>query len=427
MTSFNDEAQPQRSLPQPRGGLKRKFGWGLLDQLASSGTNFGLSLFGGRQLGASGLGVIAIGFSAYLIALGFQRALLSEPLVIVSPYDKQDVRRRATRSSISATIGLGLGTAAAVALLGLWLGGAVGRGLLIFAPWLLPALLQDLWRTLLFRDGRGGAATANDAVWLTTMCAGLAMSYGFRDAWVIVACWGLGAMASTIVGFAQLRVWGAHPKASWEWMISHAWPVGRWFVAEGIVFTISSQLVVFLLAGMLGAAAVGGLRSVQVIFAPLSVLGPAASLPGLPLMRKAVGESRTAARTLALKVSVALFFVTSIYLIATSIARGALLTAVFGEGFAKYGELVWPVGVHQLVTAAAGGYYLLLKAHRGGKLILVSLTLSSVATFSLLVFLSLQFGIVGGAWAMTLGASIGTTSIIAFALRVDRAKVKGVP
>jgi O-antigen/teichoic acid export membrane protein len=426
MKSFGDEAQPHPAQPQPRRGLKRKFGWGLLDQLASSGTNFGLSLFGGRVLGASGLGVIAIGFSAYLIVLGFQRSLFAEPLVIVSSDHGQEVRR-GTRSTISATIGFGLVAACAVALLGLWIGGAVGRGLVIFAPWLLPALLQDLWRTLLFRDGRGGAATANDAAWLITMSAGLAVSYGSRDAWVIVTCWGIGATAGTIFGFLQLRVLGAHPKASWEWMIRNAWPIGRWLVAESIVYTVASQLVLFLLAGLLGVAAVGGLRSVQVIFAPLSVLGPAATLPGLPLMRKAVEESRTAARTLALKMSVALFFLTSIYLIATSIDRAALLAAVFGEEFAKYGDLVWPVGVHQLVTAAAGGYYILLKAHRGGKLILVSLTFSSVATFSLLVFLSLHFGIVGGAWAMTVGASIGTTSIIAFAIRVDRARDKWVP
>ena len=212
-------------------------------------------------------------------------------------------------------------------------------------------------------------------------------------------------------------------------MIGAAWPIGRWFVAESIVYTIASQLVVFILAGVLGAASVGGLRSVQVIFAPLSLLGPAASLPGLPLMTKAVRESHAAARTLALKVSIALFLLTSVYLLfASSIGWGVLLTSVFGEGFAKYGELVWPVGVLQLVTAAAGGYYLLLKARSEGKRILLSLTLSSLATLALLAFLSLHFGIVGGAWAMTLGASIGTVSIIAFASRVKgTGKESGVP
>ncbi len=128
MTFFSDEAPPQPARPQPR-GLKRKFGWGLLDQVASSGTNFGLSLFGGRLLGASGLGVIAIGFSAYLIVLGLQRALLSEPLIIVSSVQEYEVRRKGTRSSISATVGFGVAAACVVGLLGLWIGGDVGKGL----------------------------------------------------------------------------------------------------------------------------------------------------------------------------------------------------------------------------------------------------------------------------------------------------------
>jgi O-antigen/teichoic acid export membrane protein len=284
----------------------------------------------------------------------------------------------------------------------------------------MPALLQDLWRTLLFRDDRGAAATANDAVWLITMSAGLAMSYGSGDAWMIVACWGVGAMVSAIVGFMQIRIWGAHPRTSWQWMIRDAWPVGRWFVAESMLYTIASQLVVFLLAGMLGAPAVGGLRAVQVIFVPLSLLGPAASLPGLPLMRKAVGESLAAARTLALKLSTVLCLLTLAYLLVCSINRGPLLTAVFGPDFAEYDGLIWPLGVHQLVTAAAGGYYLLLKAHREGKWILLSLSLSSVVTLASAAYLSLRIGILGGAWGIALGASIGTASIIASASRIDR-------
>jgi O-antigen/teichoic acid export membrane protein len=420
MKSSSDEAQPHPAEPLARTGLTRRFAWGLLDQLASSGTNFGLSLVGGRLLGVSGLGVITIGFSAYLIVLGFQRSLLSDPFIVVSSEYTSEERRRGTKGSITATVGLGLVAAAIIAVLGLWIGGAIGRGLLIFAPWLVPALIQDLWRMLLFRDERGGAATANDAVWLTTMSGCLLISRGFHADWVLVSCWGLGAMASTIFGFAQLRAWGAPPKSAWKWMITDAWPVGRWFAAGGIVYTIASQLVVFLLAGLLGAAAVGGLRSVQVIFAPLSVLGPAAALPGLPMIRKAVGESHAKARTLALRLSTTLLLLTSAYLLACWVNRALLLTAVFGPEFARYGGLIWPIGVHQLVTAAAGGYDLLLKAHRGGKRILLSLSLSSLVTLALLGYLSLRFGILGGAWAIALGASIGTASIIAFASRVDR-------
>ena len=404
------------------GGLSRKFAWGLLDQLAWSATNFGLSLFGGRFLGVSGLGVITIGFSAYLIVLGFHRSLLSEPLIIVTAEHTEEARRQATKASISATVGLGLVSAGILAVLGLWIGGPIGRGLLLFAPWLLPALLQDLWRMIFFRDERGRAATANDAVWLVTMSLCLLVSQSFRADWAIVACWGMGAMTSTIVGFAQLRAWGGSPKTAWTWVIKEAWPVGRWFAAESTVYTIATQLVVFLLAGLLGAAAVGGLRSVQVIFAPLSVLGPAAALPGLPLVRKAVSESHSAARRLALMLSAVVVLLTLMYLLACLINREALLTAVFGPNFARYGGLIWPIGIHQLVAAAAGGYYLLLKAYRGGKWILLSLSLSSFVTLALLVSVSRRFGIVGGAWTIALGAAVGTVSIIAFAFMVPRTR-----
>ena len=100
---FSDEAQPLPAQLPPRRGLKSVFAWGLLDQLLRSATNFGLSLFAGRLLGVSGLGVIAIGFSAYLIVLSFHRALVSEPLIIVSSVREPDVRGGKTRSSITAT------------------------------------------------------------------------------------------------------------------------------------------------------------------------------------------------------------------------------------------------------------------------------------------------------------------------------------
>ena len=427
MKSFSADATPQPTPPRSHERLKGRFAWGILDQLVSSATNFGLSLVAGRLLGASGLGVIAIGFSAYLIVLGFHRALVSEPLIVISVTDAE-AQRRATRSSISATAGLGLASAVIVAFVGLWVGGPIGRGLLIFAPWLLPALLQDLWKMLLFRGEKGGAATANDAIWLVTMAALLATSHGFRADWTVVACWGLGATASAIVGFAQLRHGAGRPTTSWNWLIREAWPVGRWFAAESIVYTAASQGVVFLLAALIDTAAAGGLRSVQVIFAPLSLLGPAAALPGLPLLRKAIRESHATARILAFKLSIALFLLTTGYLVATSVNGSELLAAIFGDDFLKYRELILPVGVHQLVLAAGGGYYLLLKAHRGGKWILLSRTLSSLVTVALVAWMSLRYEILGGAWAIALGASIGTASIIAFASRANRiGRVEGTP
>jgi hypothetical protein len=59
---------------------------------------------------------------------------------------------------------------------------------------------------------------------------------------------------------------------------------------------------------------------------------------------------------------------------------------------------------------------------------LLARTLTSVVSLALLAPLSLRFGILGGAWAIALGAGIGTASIIAFASKIPRtAPTEGVP
>src|SRR3954447_4115873 len=60
------------------------FGYGLLAQTFSAATNFGLVVIAGHVLGASGLGTLLIGFAAYVLLLGFLRALLTEPLLASS-------------------------------------------------------------------------------------------------------------------------------------------------------------------------------------------------------------------------------------------------------------------------------------------------------------------------------------------------------
>ena len=55
----------------------------------------------------------------------------------------------------------------------------------------------------------------------------------------------------------------------------------------------------FVVAGILGAGAVGGLRSVESLFAPLTVIGPALNLPGLPAVARAYKRGFRQARKMA--------------------------------------------------------------------------------------------------------------------------------
>jgi O-antigen/teichoic acid export membrane protein len=401
--------------PSPR--LSRRLVWGLIDQGASSATNFGLSLLAGRLLGASGLGVITVGFSAYLAVLVFHRALLSEPLVITSSTADADDQAHSSGAGISGTVVLGIAAAVGIGLIGFFLKGPIGRGLVLFAPWILPALLQDLWRLLLFRDGRGAAAAANDGLWLLGMLLALPVVWAVRADWVITASWGFGAAVSALVGFAQVHSRPVHLIDSWAWMRRDVWPFARWLGAEAGVYTVAAQLLVFALAGLVGTTAVGGLRSIQVIFAPLSLLGPAIGMPALPAITRLHRVSVRSARRAAAKISVLLLILTTMYLVGTGLRGQTFLSFVFGKRFAGYRDLIWPVGATQLLGAINSGFYLFLKASRRGKSVLLSRTFTAVATLSFATGLSIPYHIAGAAWGMCLGMAVGSATTIVLAYR----------
>ena len=394
--------------------------WGLIDQGASSATNFALSLLAGRLVGASGLGVVAVGFSVYLVILVFQRALISEPCVIASSTSDLNGHEAGTRASASATILFGSVGTVGMLVVGLSLGGPIGRGFLLFAPWILPALLQDLWRMLLFRDGRGRAAASNDAIWLLGMASALPLVLMVRSEAIIVASWGFGAFLAALIGFLQLRARLGRPAESWAWIRTEAWPLGRWLAAEAAVYNAVAQLTVFLIAGLLGTAPLGGLRSVQVIFAPLSLLTPAIAIPALPVISETLKESRQAARLVAMKVSIVLVTLTILYLLVAGLNREALLALVFGSSFIRYEALVWPVGVTQILSALAGGAYLFLKASRQGSSLLFARSVMGVSMLCLMVTLAIPYDIEGAAWGVAIGTGVGTGVALYLALRRER-------
>ena len=105
---------------------RRSIAFGFIDQAFSSATNFGLSLIAGRLLGPSGLGEVFLGFSIYLVALGLQRRLLTEPLVASTAGADVDRLRETTGLSLTVAIAAGLVASVAAIAAGLMLPGLPG-------------------------------------------------------------------------------------------------------------------------------------------------------------------------------------------------------------------------------------------------------------------------------------------------------------
>jgi O-antigen/teichoic acid export membrane protein len=392
----------------------RPFVWGFVSQAVSSATNFGLSLVAGLVLGPTGLGRVFVGFSFYLLVLGFQRALIIDPLVSASSAVEGASRTEATRAAFMMCLLWGGISTIAIVAAAIIAPAGLGDGLFLFALWVGPALLQDFWRVILFREGRGKAAVANDVSWAVVMAITVPTVFWSQSAWVVVGTWGLGAVAGMTLGFFQTGIRPVALIPSVRWWRRDAWPFGKWLGAEGIVYTLGSQGLVFVLAFMLGARPLGGIRAVQTLFAPLTLLLPAISLPGLPEMSRRVASSAQGARRFALFLGTAATVLTGVYVLLGLAYGDRLLTLVFGELFRSFESLIPPVGVGQLLVASTIGVALLLKAQRRGKALLIPRLGGSLGTFGLAAGLAASYGVEGAAWGMAIGSAIN--SVLLFGL-----------
>src|SRR3954451_22408376 len=99
------------------------------------------------------------------------------------------------------------------------------------------------------------------------MIALIPVAFAFRYDWVIAATWGGGAAVAALVGAWQVKLRPSGPLQAIAWWKRELRYLGSWLAIQNIVFSAGAQLTVVLLAGQLGAANLGGIRSVDVVFA----------------------------------------------------------------------------------------------------------------------------------------------------------------
>lgn len=380
--------------------------WGFIDQTCSSATNFGLTVISGRELGPAGLGTVFIGFSVYLIAVAVQRALLIEPLISSSSSLPPDDRKRISRFAVTMSITFAVLATLVVMTFGMILPGSAGRGFLIIAPWIGVAIIQDVWRDVLFRDARPSSAALNDATWLVIMALAIPFATSLATDWAFTGAWGCGALAGMALGFGQTRVAPSRLRDSWDWWQRDAMSFGKWNAGSALVSSIGGNATAFILTAIVGPAELGGFRASQSIFAPITLIIPAISLPGLPSVARALKTSSDEARRRGAMLSGIGVAAALGYMVVLLAGVWRLLPLIFGQDFARYRELIWPTAAAQTFTAAGIGLVLLLKAERRGHALLTIRSAGTVANLFFIVMLTLRFGVLGAAWGGAAGALV---------------------
>ena len=398
-------------VPGPR-KPRTEIAWGIVDQGLSSATNLGMSILAGWILGPAGLGVIFLGFSTYLFALSFVRALITEPFVVATSAFGRAEREVATRACLILVIWAAVAISALMAVVGLLVADPLGRSLLVFAPWVGVALVQDQWRSVLFRDQRGASAALNDGVWAAGMIAMLPFAWAFPYDWTIAAIWGVGAGVAALVGAWQVRLRPSGLADATRWWKRELRRLGSWFAIENIILTAGSQATVILLAAALGASDLGGIRAVEVLFAPMTLVGEAFAFPGVPILSRALASSLADARRWAWQLGLGAMALVGLYLGIVGPLSAQALSRVFGPEFAMFTSLVLPIALAQLLRAASTGYSVLLKADRRVHAIVVCRAVTTVVVLVLAPLFAYRYGVLGAVWGLALGSAVGSAATI---------------
>jgi O-antigen/teichoic acid export membrane protein len=260
----------------------RRLGWGIADQMVSSLTNFAVSIYVIRTLGAAQFGAFSLAYVTYGFALNASRGLATDPLIVrFSSADPATWRRAVARCTGTAIV-VGMATGVCVLVAAAVLSGTARAGFLALGLTLPGLMLQDSWRYSFFALGRGRQAFVNDMVWGLTLVPALVLlrKTGHADVFWFLLAWGATASIAAAIGPLQARVVPRLP-GIWEWLSRHR-DLGPRYFMEGITNSAGAQLRTYGIGLILGLATVGYVQTASTLTGPMVVLFLGMSLTAIP-------------------------------------------------------------------------------------------------------------------------------------------------
>jgi O-antigen/teichoic acid export membrane protein len=202
----------------------------------------------------------------------------------------------------------------------------------------------------------------------------------------------------------------------WRKVASENWNYGRWLVASTTLFSVSSQAQTYLAAAMLGLAAAGILRAMQIPALAMTQIVSATALMMLPPMSHEFGIGRTdKLRKKANLSTIGLTGMAVSYVLLLVIFAKPLEHILFGGKFAEYGWLIPVFGLVPVCTGFTLGFSMVQRASQKPQYELLANAFSApVGLVTGVLFIKL-WGIGGAAFSLVASyAAIGAVLLWAF-------------
>lgn len=252
----------------------RRNAWNLADQTISVLSNLLVALFVAHESSQRGFGSFALAMSIYILTVLLSRAVCGQTMLI-SMARMRDVDE--SRMMASAFLGLGAvigaGGACACLVTALFAHGALRQDSLTLAAFMIPLVVQDVARFVFFARGEPRKAFESDVTWLVVqlLFAWVAVHLSAAPRTVeLVMAWGLGGVTGLAFAAYRLRI-PVKPIDGLSTLWVNRRLCGQ-FALELGALNGGTQLLLYVVAGIVGRSEVAGLRGASLLFGPVTLL-----------------------------------------------------------------------------------------------------------------------------------------------------------
>lgn len=405
--------------------MSRRLGITLTDQVVSSASNFLVVLAVARVADIDEFGAFSLAYLVYQVALGVLRAGAGDVLLIRSA-EADGARTADPRQALGFVLLAAVPVALLTGLAGLLAGGPMRGPLLAIAIVLVPCLLQDGYRYVLFARSRPRGAVLIDAIWLTAQLAGFALAaVGAlpETGQALVLIWGAGAALSCLGG-AALTETLPRPGAL-AWVREGRGQVGG-LMADFMLLTGTSYLGFALVPLVAGLSTVAALRGAQFLFNPFVALLAGIRIVALPALTRRLADRASPFHSLALRMGAALSAAFVAYAAVVLLLPDSAGEQLLGESWQPVSEILPWIALAFLARTVVYPATESVRVLGDARSLLVTRAAASAVTVACLVVGAALGGATGGAIGMC-AAFWGAGMFWFVALRVSLARRAAEP
>jgi O-antigen/teichoic acid export membrane protein len=277
-------------------------------------------------------------------------------------------------------------------------------------------LLQDGLRYVAVALHHARIVLASDSVWLAAAIVAMAASLGHRSLNVVLGVWLLGGL----VAISLLVPTGRKAAAPLGWgsvtgFFGTTRELSGWLALQYMVSNGAVQLAMIGLAVTVGNSDYGGLRSVQLLIAPVLALIFASTSPLMVWMANRSGERWTRSRLIA--ASAAFAGVSAVPCVVLVVAGRWLLETFPGPAYLPYEDLVLPLALSVVAVAAAVPLGAFLRQSAEGRRVFVAGLVGTVPGAVLSVVAASRYGVQAAAWVFVLLYAVVWGACLVVAMR----------